>query len=96
MPPGCTDKFFHVLEGQKSGKIGKAWKSMEQCENSIFQDFAKVAFVETLLTSSAVERARCVFIVQTFANEKSGNTTRRNVEELDDRCLAAAICTSLV
>ena len=30
MPPGCRDNIFHVLEGQKSGKIGKAWKSMEK------------------------------------------------------------------
>ena len=28
--------------------------------------------------------ARCDFIAQTFANEKSGSTTRLNVEEFDD------------
>ena len=44
----------------------------------------EVVFVATLRMNSVVVPARCVFIAQTFANEKSGSTTRLNVEEFDD------------
>lgn len=42
------------------------------------------AFVATLRMNFVAVPARCAFIAQTFANEKSGSTTRRNVEEFDD------------
>ncbi len=51
--------------------------TLESCAN-------EVAFVATLRMNSVVVPARCAFIAQTFANEKSGSTTRLNVEEFDD------------
>lgn len=57
---------------------------LESCGFPMLMCQAEVAFVATLRMNSVVVPARCVFIAQTFANEKSGSTTRLNVEEFDD------------